>query len=163
MQNLAGLGIGFFINLSSLVGGQEQQHTFRHGGAQPQTFQSSNNPIPAKDGTEPGHAGVGITHFRVTMNHHLNISGRPAHPIVKLFVGSLDSPVARRIGLQFLLCSGECRFPINRRVFTRLAADGQMKSQFFFGIQNRAKNHVRGRNSLRCRHTTQVTSPYLAV
>src|SRR5215471_2956869 len=84
--------------------------------AQPKAFQSSDDPIAAKHGAEPGNSCVGVLSLRVTDDHHVNVGKGAVKPMIELIIRATDGAWVSALVVstlndcqQFVECFGRSR------------------------------------------------------
>ena len=103
MEDLARFGFDLRIYFGRLCGCEELQNTFRDPRIDPEHFQRCDDSIAAKNGTEPGHARVGVILLGIPQRHHLDVGGRAADPSVESIVGTGNGAHAGRVRLKLTL------------------------------------------------------------
>ena len=88
VQDFSRLGVLFGNFLGSLLLGQILQHASRDMRSDPQTLKRGDDSVAAKRGVEPGHAGVRILTFGISVGQHAQIGFRAFQPGIHAFIGS---------------------------------------------------------------------------
>ena len=163
VQDLAGLGIRRRIEAGGLHRRQVPQHAERDGRVEPERQPGGDQRIPAEDGAEPGHAGIGEGPFRRLRAQHGQVGAGPADHLVEAALGGGDAGRARlhRAAGPAVLPQRAQEGGIGRlaRLVVRVAAGLDQQGAALPGTQRQVEDRLLRRQPVRRRLEAQPGLP----